>query len=685
MKKALSLINVLIAVMIFSFLSSCNKNNNNDDNNDGEEIPAMENLNVSDNFEWTTSKSVHLKISALDNQDTPVQGAKISIFTADPENNGKLMVSGVTNSNGIYEINYEVPAYYDSLWVQCDYIGLPNPGMVSLENNGFDLKLGGKEARHTLKSVMEPRASNAKFKFLGGYNAQGVPDYLEPEDDPIDATFLNDINNTLPPGVYLPNYRPQYFADDINHNLTLTEACNVWVTFVSEGAGYRNVLGFYTYPQDQPPTTPDDIDTITIIFPNASFAGSGGGLHSGNKVYIGQYPPGTNIGFVVMANGWKNGQVTEGKWMVYTDKQLNPAQNPNLKQQTVLLNDNGRDLFLLGIEDIRRDYGGDHDFNDAVFYVTADPIQAVDPSGYPPVDYTGTDSDGDNIPDHFDNYPNDPTRAFDNYYFSKGEYGSLVFEDLWPSKGDYDFNDAVIDYNFNQVTNGNDEVVEIYGTFILRAQGAYFKNGFGFELPIPNSAISQVSGDLRVPGNVVSLDNRNLENNQDNAVVIVWENAYDVLPHPGGQSVGVNTNPTAPYQEPDTLQIKVTFANPIHISQVGMPPYNPFIFVNGDRSVEVHLTNHTPTNLADKTLFGTEMDDSRPDEGRYYKTEKNLPWAMNIIESIKYPIEKVEIINAYLHFGEWAESDGQVYYDWYKDKPGYRNEENLYNPPGDGN
>jgi hypothetical protein len=38
-------------------------------------------------------------------------------------------------------------------------------------------------------------------------------------------------------------------------------------------------------------------------------------------------------------------------------------------------------------------------------------------------------------------------------------YGTLAYEDLWPSKGDYDFNDLVVDYDFNIVKN-NQEVAQ---------------------------------------------------------------------------------------------------------------------------------------------------------------------------------------------------------------------------------
>ncbi|NOY49466.1 MAG: LruC domain-containing protein [Chlorobi bacterium] len=646
-----------------------------------DQAKAMADLQVSDNFNWSTVKPSTFKVTALDNANNAIEGAKILIYTADPDSaDGKLIVSGLTNTNGVYMIDYEVPAYYTQLFVATDYVGLPTPGMINLDNSGFDIVLGGQQQKASFKSVLQPKSTNANYKFLGGYNSAGVPDYLEPVGDVVDNLLLKDINNTLPERVRLPSYRPEYFANDINPDISLIDFADVWVTFVHEGAGYRNVLGFYTYPTDQPPATPDDIDSITIIFPNASFQGSGGGLHSGDKVKIGTFPGNTSIGFALMANGWKNGGVTDGKWIVYTDKQLNPETDPALKQHTVLLSDNARDLVLLGIEDIRRDKPYcDHDFNDAIFYVTASPIQSVDQNDLPLVDYTGSDGDGDGVPDNFDDYPADPDMAFNNYYFNQGDFGTLSFEDLWPAVGDYDFNDAVIDYNFNQITNGDNKLVKIQATFILRAHGAFFHNGFGFEIPIANNLVSSVSGQMSITGDLVTLDSRNLEAGQTNAVIIVWDDAYDVLPQ-AGAGVGVNTEPETPFVTPDTLSLTITFTQAVNLSDVGHPPYNPFIIVNQERGVEVHLPNKQPTDLADLTLLGTDADNSIPAQGRYYKTSTNLPWAINIIESFEYPVEKVEITAAYLKFAEWAESSGQVSYDWWKDKTGYRNSENIYQP-----
>lgn len=655
--------------------TSCRKNN--DDNNDNK---GIESLVIGDNFNWSTTSETVFKVTALSNAGNALVGAKVAIFTADPLEGGKLIVSGVTDNNGVYGVNYEVPAYYDSIFVQTDFVGILSPGMVELSNGGFDIVLGGVHEPSVTKSGTSINNVNSDYVYLGGYNSFGVPDYLEPVNDVITQDLLDDINNTLPEQEPLTESHPEYLLPEWDYNINLLEACDVWITFVHEGAGYKNVLGFYTYETGQTPQTPADIDEITIVFPNVSYSGAGGGLYSGNKVYIGEFAANTTISFALMANGWKNEQVTDGKWIVYSNPNLNPETDPELRQHMVLLNDNGRDLFLLGIEDILRDNSGcDQDFNDAVFYVTANPIEAIDQSGFPNIDYTGTDTDSDGVPDNVDDYPDDGDKAFDNYFFNEGNFGTLAFEDMWPSVGDYDFNDAVIDYNFNQITNADNHLVEIEGIFILRAHGAYFHNGFGFQMPFDKTLVEDVSGDLFVDGGLVSLDSRNLENGQTKPVVIVWEDGYDVLPQTGG-GTGVNTTPGIAFVTPDTLNVKIKLTSPVSLANTGIPPYNPFIFVNAQRDVEVHLVDKEPTDLANTGLLGTGADNSDPAAGRYYKTAKNLPWAINIIEKFDYPIEKAEITTAFLKFGDWAESNGELFNDWWKDKTGYRDEDNIYVP-----
>lgn len=662
-------------VGILFLTTSCNKNNNDDDNDTNKSITD---LVISDNFDWSTSESSNFKLRALDNTGNPISGANVRVYSDNPEEGGSLMVNGVTDDNGEFVVDYEVPSYYDSIYVETNYIGVVSPGMTELVNGGFNLVVGGIPVPPQKNSSVGVKSVVANYTYLGDYNSYGVPLYLEPENDVITQDLLDDINNTLPEQEPLTESHPEYLLPDWDYNIDIVEACDVWITFVHEGAGYKNSLGFYTYETGNAPQNPDDIEEIKIIFPNISYQGSGGGLYSGNKVYIGQYEANTTISFALMANGWKNGAVTDGYWVVYSNPELNPESDAELKQHMVLLNDNSRDLLLLGIEDIRRDKSGcDQDFNDAIFYVTANPIEAIDQSQFPIIDYTGSDSDGDGIPDNVDDYPNNGQLAFDNFFFNEGSFGTLAYEDMWPNIGDYDFNDAVVDYNFNQITNAQNQLVEIQGTLILKAHGAYFHNGFGIELPFDKILVESVTGDLSLNNGIVSVDDRNLENNQTKPVVIVWDDAYDVLPQVGG-GVGVNTTPGIPFEVPDTINLSIKLTQPLNLSEAGIPPYNPFIFVDGQRDVEIHLVDNEPTDLANMAIFDTDSDDSDPAAGRYYRTEGNLPWAINVIEQFEYPNEKAEVTSAYLKFGDWAESDGTLFNDWWKNEPDYRNSDNIY-------
>ncbi len=225
--------------------------------------------------------------------------------------------------------------------------------------------------------LIQPIAAQ-NFNFLGGYDALGVPDYLEPVNDVISNESMQMIMNALPESYPVPQYNPHYITSGYDTNIELEKDAGVWVTFVKEGAGYKNVLGFYTYDiNDSNRNKPSDTD-ITIIFPNASEGGYGGGLRKGNKVKIGDFKAGTGIGWVLLANAWNGSSVTWGHWQVHSDPEFNPEADANLRHHTVLLSDPENERIYLGFEDIRRDYAScDQDFNDAIFYVTANPYDAI--------------------------------------------------------------------------------------------------------------------------------------------------------------------------------------------------------------------------------------------------------------------------------------------------------------------
>jgi len=260
-------------------------------------------------------------------------------------------------------------------------------------------------------------------------------------------------------------------------------------------------------------------------------------------------------------------------------------------------------------------------------------------------------------------------------------FGTLAFEDLWPATGDYDFNDLVMDYQYKIVTNGNNKVTELFGTFIVRAIGAGLHNGFGFQLPwttLSQAELTVIGYDLQE--DYITLNANGTEANQEKITVIVFDDAYNVLPSSGG--TGVNVIPGEPYVIPDTLVVTMGFTpNLYNLDDIGLVDFNPFLIVNQERGKEIHLPDLPPTDMADPSYFGTNQDDFDPNTGRYYKTENNLPWGINIAESYSYTIELRQITSAYLKFGSWAESSGVLFSDWYKDLGGYRNESDIYQVP----
>jgi LruC domain-containing protein len=684
---------------------SCTKNSSTDPTPNPTPT-TIDNLVIPDNFNFTTGSNVQLVVNAADVNGNPLVGVRFDAYLKNGSES-RLVQTFATDSKGAAQAYITAPAYFDSVQFVPQYIGIPGDVTVKIVNNIASVTYGApSKSVSAMKSASATNGSinfkigNTVFKTIVDFNSNGVPNNLEAKRDVVDAAFLDDVNASLPERYPVPDYNLPYLAKTNETNVIIKELSDVWVTFVHEGAGYRNVLGYYKYNLNKPFTSKDKIDTIFIILPNVSYYNSGGGLYSGDKVKIGRFPANTGIGWVCISDGFRNGTITANNWnwVFYSDPEFNSEtvvapDAKNIRQHNVLIYDNTRDKVLLGFEDIKRDQGSDNDFNDAVFYVTSNPVTAIQTGDLPPMKYSNSkpDADGDGIPDTSDDYPKDPSKAFNNWYPSSSTYGTLAYEDLWPAKGDYDINDMVIDYKINQITNASNKVVEVDGELILKAMGASYHNGFGMALGVPSNTISSatttfkgVQGSLikhgiaTLGGNGLEVPVNNPYNNvSDEAIYIAFDDGYDILKYTGGGS-GVNTTVGSSYSTPEPITFKILFSTPQNPAAMGNPPYNPFIFVNQIRGKEVHLQNMIPTGKADASLFMTAQDNTQPAKKKFYKTYKNLPWGIIFLDKFDYPTENTPIIDAFNFFAPWAESGGTVKTDWYLDKSGYRNSSKIY-------
>jgi len=699
-KLSLSLVFILALTVM-----SCQKAADVQSSNPNPTAPV--NKVAPDGFNYQTTKAVAVSISTLTNTNKPIPGVPVNVYSTANGTIGQLLFKGITNAQGQIVTRASIPSYMDTVVVDASFVGLVHNVLVSVNSNSLNCILGGSEGYGgnvvgTL-SVNESKSAaiantiirgtnsvngttvsmdlngvktDTKFSYLGDYDGSGKPKYLTTPGDEITVDMLNTINVSLPESYKVPKLHPEYITKDATSNIVIKEDAEVWLTFTYEGAGYRNALGFYTYDSKTPPQSVADIAEIKFVFPNASMKSSGGNLTSGDKVKIGTFKAGTTIGLVLFQDAWNGKDVSVGATALFSNENLNPESNADLRKHNVMLKYN--DTYIIGFEDIRRDYGScDQDFNDLMIYATSNPITAIDNSGVKDAEKP-VDTDGDGVMDVFDVYPSDPERAYVNYYPSKDVWGTLAFEDMFPSSGDYDLNDLVMSYRYTMISNAKNDVVEMNAEYQPLANGAAYHNAFAVQFPFASNLIKSVTGQ-KVSTGLAKLNGNGTEAGQSKAVIMPFDDVSAVLFNPGGAFFA---NTRMDYDKVSTAPISVfiSFTAPISTSTLDIANNNPFLVSNQRRPYEVHLPGFAPTDLADLSLLGTGEDNSDPKTNRYYVTKDNHPWALNFASGFTHPIESAAINTAYLHFFDWAQSGGTSYRDWYSNTgSGYRNNSNLFN------
>ncbi|AEV34112.1 hypothetical protein Oweho_3160 [Owenweeksia hongkongensis DSM 17368] len=261
------------------------------------------------------------------------------------------------------------------------------------------------------------------------------------------------------------------------------------------------------------------------------------------------------------------------------------------------------------------------------------------------------DSDGDNVIDRKDYYPNDPTRSYATFFPTVGRQ-ILAFEDLWPYNGDNDFNDVVLSNHVEFARDASYNLVSASVKVQLNAMGAGLANGVGLQLldnnkiPFSNNIISSIA--LK-QGNTVSKLDASVLNG-----VLVVENLISAL-KPYYSNTG-----SGPRSAPQEFEFTIEF-NSNAGSVTIIPDF--YIFRTNERGREIHLPGFHGTEATDRTLFNTGDDVNGT-----YKNSKGLPWAIEVIYPyslyFSHPLEKVDIVTAYPQFQGWASSNGMNNKKW---------------------
>lgn len=628
-----------------------------------------------EHYDYATTNNIKLDV------DYSMKGnkAQFEVYAENPvtEKDGSLvkkqgvkaLLKAYTDNDCRYSGSVALPTAAEKVWLYSDSYGLPTCIAAEVTESGVSVDLQAILASSDKAVVgkaagaqaLETRAALGYNPFniqqLGEWTWNGLPLYIKGEtfgDDfvPIYANIpdglMNRIQNVLMPGTDNSSYaKPTEVV-----NLNVAKDARLTLVFAAELAAWNNAIGYYYYDTKNPPKTLSDIDELPkyVAFPNCSSYFSGNGdwtapLRYGEQLPLKYFkdgkatdvfPAGTTVGWFLIPDGYK---ISAGSGTGSLDltgavnniRYSNNEFNEGNGRYMVSLYDKVSGRTVLGFED-----GGDNDYKDVLFYVDSDPADAI----YDP-DRPTTDPDDEKYPD----IVGDPIE------------GTLAFEDLWPSQGDYDMNDVVVGYSTTFTVNKNNELVAIKDVFTPLHCGGKVKSAFGYQLDMPATHIKSVKIEN---GSSSAIAVNGLETKQDKAVVMLFDDIE-----------------TAVTQGPITVTIELDGS--VSMNNVTRKSlYNPFIcvsddgFVPGEVRKEVHLTNYLPTSLANLYPFGKYDDKSSVDKdgnpvGPYYYTTSELyPFAIDLpITDYRIPTEMVKMGTFYPQFTGWVESKGEKYKDWY--------------------
>ena len=506
--------------------------------------------------------------------------------------------------------------------------------------------------------------------WLGTWNsASGLPDYLL---DKANTDLKLVISDEEMEGLYSAVSKAFVSGSAINNeycsypDLFLEKDAEVTFTVLGVSTCWNSSLGYYYYTDDNKPTKPSDINII-MLFPNTqdgewanakarnlrSYRGNVG-IKRGDAVQLMYYPnianndksgatkvfpKGTRIGFILKTQSWSmqgkdysldigafSGEKRYNCWCTTTDglsygKKLpsdsgGKYQNPDGQSRGAKFSyktPNGDTYTLISFEDAMDDL----DFDDLIFALK--PVGVFAP-----------------LPEIADK--------------KSSTNGVYAFEDKWPSKGDYDLNDAVIDAKHEKEFNKDGKIIK--ETFYLTTYQNYVELKSGLGLTLNKQA------------NPKNIEMKKVAPESTDTLSTVFTNSGGVYYLTDDIKAELGT----------TYILELEYKNPLSSSSV-MASIQPFIYRSeGNQNWEVHIPMEAPTARMNSSYFGKDDDCSDLIHQQYFVRQGNYPFAFYLknadIEAFKETIlkrenESIPIDQFFPGFLDWSTSGGTTNQDWY--------------------
>ena len=518
-------------------------------------------------------------------------------------------------------------------------------------------------------NVTSEKKYNDWKNWLGSWNsASGRPDYLlnkataNPKlvisDDEMEGLYAT-VSSAFVSGSAMNEEYCSY------PDLLLQQDSEVTFTLLGGSTCWTSSLGYYYYTDDNKPTKPSDIN-IVMLFPNTqdgqwaraelknlrSYNGNIGTLR-GDVVRLMYYPnianndksgattvfpKGTRIGFILKTQSWAmqgkdyalnigafSGQKKYNCWCATTDglsygKKLkgDNGKYPNLEGQSrgakfSYKASNGDTYTLISFEDAMDDL----DYDDLIF--------ALKPVGvFAPVPEIANKK--------------------------SSTTGVYAFEDLWPNKGDYDLNDAVVNAKHEKEFNNSGKIIK--ETFYLTTYQNYVELTNGLALTLNTKVNPKSIVMKKIAPEAAEAEDANFTKDG---------NVYHLTEDFTGE-LGT------------TYILELTYSTPLNSSEE-LASIQPFIYRSeGNQNWEVHIPMEAPTAKMNTSYFGKGDDRSNPNKGLYFVRQGNYPFAFYLKGAdisafeetiLKRENESIPINEFFPGFLDWSTSGGITNQDWY--------------------
>ena len=219
--------------------------------------------------------------------------------------------------------------------------------------------------------------------------------------------------------------------------------------------------------------------------------------------------------------------------------------------------------------------------------------------------------------------------------------GTLMFEDMYPQLGDYDFNDFVARYNLRilyKYSRGKYYAHKMCISVQIRAVGGIYK----YE---PYIRLTKVKA--------------------DNIIIETTEKNVKSIKGPNGEAIISYKSPTPPsgykyyntekneMTKPDKFkEIWITLKNPIEYEDVMDKNYNIDMYIaKENHKQEIHLKGYEPVY----------------DQHQDYADKNNFVWGIRTWGIFDHAIEGKNFLKAYPQFKGWVTSGGKEYKGWWEE------------------